>query len=696
MEDKILKILNDTTENLTINDLGKILNVDSSEFKQLIITINKLEDEGIVYISKNNHLFLADKLNIFIGKIKSIKKYYAICLIKKEFEEREIEIEKENLNNAYINDTVRVQLKSNNTGVVLNVLKHDLWHLVVEYQNKKFVYDDKFFPYKLQILNNKKFHLVNGHIILLKVKKYNKSNLECEIEKILGHHNDPGIDILEMIYKSGVPNEFSEQFINKTNDYLNNKKIDYQGRKDLTNLLICSIDGVDAKDLDDAVSLSILPNGNYYLGVHIADVSYFVEEKSFLDKEAFKRGTSIYLADRVIPMLPHAISNGVCSLNPHEIKLTMSCFMEFDGDGKLINYDICPSYINSSHRLNYDDVNKLFHHEETTYTYPDDLKSMLFNMLKLSKILRKKMIDSGYLSLDISEAKLVMDYSSHRILKIEKRIQDDAEELIENFMIAANETVASFVYYQQLPFIYRVHPAPSLEKLQALSTSLKELNINLNIKPKTFSSKVLQTILDQNKDNNLVISQLILRSMSKAKYSVENVGHFGIGSFTYTHFTSPIRRYPDLIVHRYLKKYLLEHNYDTDLEFLIMAAENSSICERRAMFLERDVEDVKKAEYMQNFIGCIYEGYVTGVMDFGIFVELDNTCEGLMRFETIDNYYQYDFNYLKNKFHIGSKLLVRVISVNIKNGEINFGFEKKNNIINNKGGNKNAKKRHHQ
>ena len=309
-------------------------------------------------------------------------------------------------------------------------------------------------------------------------------------------------------------------------------------------------------------------------------------------------------------------------------------------------------------------------------------------MLRLSRILSKKMNDNGYIELNIEEAKIIIDEKTNKVIDIKKRESKDAEKLIENFMILANETVASHIYYMQLPFIYRVHPQISNEKLAFMVEKLKELNVNINSKANSISVKKIQETLNKLKgtDYEFVANNIILRSMSKAYYSINNIGHFGLGSKCYTHFTSPIRRYPDLIVHRFLKKYLVDNDFSDETEYLIQCADNSSITERNAISLERDVEDMKKAEYMSNFIGCIYEGIVTSVMDFGIFVQLANTCEGLMRYDTMDGAYCYNLSYFSKQFRIGQKILVKVLSTNVKNGEINFAYVKKNNY--NKNSNK--------
>ena len=673
MEEKLLQLLNQKEyTKMTPSEIAKALQIKDDDFKLLMKSLNALEDKGIIYITKNGYIHLAKNLKIYIGEIIQVRKYYAICKVSSMDEKTfEVEIPIEELQFAYKNDIVRIQLTHQNKGKVLEIIRHNRWELICEYKNRQWICDDKFFPYEIKI-TNRNIKVVDGQIALLTIKKYDHFIIHCEIKKILGHRNDPGIDILSEVIKSGVPYEFSDKLLDYCQKIIQNKPLDLDQRVDLTNQLIVTIDGLDAKDLDDAISLKINDHGNYELGVHIADVSYYVSAKNLIDQEAYRRGTSIYLADRVIPMLPHLLSNGICSLNENEIRLTISCVMEIDAEGNVIHYDIFPSYICSKGRLNYQDVNALFAHQPYQYSYSSEMKEMLFLMRNLSSILTKKMLQNGYLDLDIKEAKLIVNEDTHQVERIEQRMQGEAEKLIENFMILANETVASHIYYQQLPFIYRVHPAPTLEKLMGLSASLKEINVQLPIKGKKFHVKELQKILEsvRKTDKEDIVSNLILRSLNKAIYSVENVGHFGLGSSVYTHFTSPIRRYPDLLVHRYLRQYEFCHQYDVDLDFLVMAAENSSVCERRAIALEREVEDIKKAEFMSKWIGATFEGVITGVMDFGVFVQLENTCEGLMRYETIDDFHGSIMQHLK----VGHRVIVRLISVNIKNGEINFAY----------------------
>ena len=696
MKDKIISYISSSSyRKETIDELSMSLSVDALEFKDLIKAINLLEEEGVIYITNRGYIHNAAKINVFIGKIKTVKKYSAICELK---DGTSVTIYNEHLKNAYINDIVRVHLNHDSTAEVMDIISHSMWELVATFKNHEFVVEERNFPYDLLVKKGKnKIRLVDGHIVLLKVVKYEGMTLICEVNKVLGHRNDPGMDILKCIIKSGVKYEFDETLLNYCDNLVNEglKSLDkeLQGRKDFSDDLIVTIDGLDAKDLDDAISVEISDNGNYLLGVHIADVSHFVTYKSIVDKEAFTRGTSIYLADRVIPMLPHSLSNGICSLNANEIRLTMSCFMEIDNEGNVVDYEITPSYIRSSARLDYDDVNKLFNNEETRLTYSKDIKQMLFMAKRLSSIISSKMVNDGYIDLNVTEAKLIIDSKTNKVIDIVNRVQGEAEKMIENFMVSANNTVASHIFYMQLPFVYRVHAAPSKEKLSFMAENLKAMNVNINTKQNYLSAKQIQEVLNKVKDTpyEFVANNIILRSMSKAYYSVNNIGHFGLGSECYTHFTSPIRRYPDLIVHRFLKKYLCEGNYKDETEFLLQSADNSSVTERKAISLEREVEDIKKAEYMSNYIGCVYEGVISGVLDFGVFVKLDNTCEGLLRFETIPNAYEYNFSYFAKQFKVGQKIAVKVSSTNINNGEINFAYVGKTNYNNNKGGKKNVK-----
>ncbi len=664
IKDELIKLINNNKfHKMTIDEIFSALKLEPLEFATLVKEINKLEQEGIIYIKKDNEIYNSSSLNIFNGKVKSIDQYQLTILLD---DGRKAYVQKNRSKYAYINDDVKVHLYYNKDGEILKILQRNTWKLLAFYKNGKIILDDQNFPFRVRLIENA--NLKNNDLVVLDIVKYDKSYVNCKVNKILGKTTDPGMDILKEIIKSNVHYEFDEEVIsycvNRVKEYENNLKKEFKNRLNLTNLLTITIDGKDAKDLDDAISLKVLENGNYYLGVHIADVSYFVNENSIIDKEAFSRGTSIYLADRVIPMLPQILSNDACSLNANETKLTMSCLMEINYQGEVVDFKIAPSFIRSNARLNYDEVNALFENKDNSIDL--EIKNMLYKMRILSSILSKKMYKRGYLQLDVDEAKLILD-ENKKVIDIVKREQNEAEKLIENFMILANETVATYVNKLNLPFVYRIHDKPPFEKLSTLKESFEELSIKINAEPNQF---YLQKILEKYHNTELeeVISSIILHYMSKAIYSTNNIGHYGLGSKCYCHFTSPIRRYPDLIVHRLLKKYL-QNEINVDMNKLVMIADNSSVLERKAQVLERDVEDIKKAEYMQNFIGKIFHGVVTGVKEFGVFVALDNTCEGLIIPSTIYEYNDYDLN-----FNIGMKVNVKVISCNVEKGEINFAY----------------------
>ena len=664
-------IMDKNNKATTLEMLADIFSVDSLEFKDFVKAFNELDEQGLVLLSKKNTISYAPYQHIYKATIKLFRKYDVVC---ETINNDEILIDYDELNGAYLNDEVQIYYNYKDYfGKVLKVLKRADNKIVATYKKNSFLIENKNFPYEIFVKKETdKYHLVNGHIVLLDIIDYQNNELICKINSIIGHENDPGIDVLTEIIKANVPYKFSASLIKKTNEIISQKEKkqadEMKNRKDLTDKLIVTIDGLDAKDLDDAISLEISSNGNYLLGVHIADVSYYVEQNSILDKNALERSNSIYLCDRVIPMLPHELSNGICSLNANEIRLTMSCQMEIDYQGNVINYEIFPSYIKSSARLDYDDVNDLFDNKPTRLTYSKQLKQMLFMMERLSTILEKKMVQDGYIELNVTESKFVVDYEKHEVIDILKRSQRKAEKLIENFMILANQTVASHIYYMQLPFIYRVHDKIQETKKEMLLANLFPLHFKTKLNVLSYQN--IQGLLNEVKGTNYeyFVNDILLRSMSKAIYSTENIGHFGLGLDCYCHFTSPIRRYPDLIVHRFLKKYLFENDFTDELVYLSQVAKICSTNERKAMALERKVEDIYKAKYMAKFIGYEYEGVVSGVMNFGVFVMLDNTCEGLVRNESLP-YFQY---VNKDKLTIGSKVTVRVASVNEKLGEINL------------------------
>ena len=447
--------------------------------------------------------------------------------------------------------------------------------------------------------------------------------------------------------------------------------------------IIFTIDGADTKDIDDAISFEKDEKGNYVLGVHIADVSYYVKEGTEIDKEAYFRGTSVYLVDRVLPMLPHKLSNGICSLNENEDRFAMSCVMTIDNNGNVIHSDIFPSIIKSRKKMTYECVNQILEENIVPNGY-EEFSDILLNMFELSKILRKKMVLRGYIEFESDEAKIIVDEKCHPI-EIKRREQRSGEELIENFMIAANETVGSSIFYKNLPGIYRVHDKPDEKRLNEFLTFLSLRGYVVTGKNKITNSKDLQHILKQidNVPEEKILHDMAIRSQAKAVYSDINIGHFGLGSKCYSHFTSPIRRYPDLILHRLLKEY--NYNYSDEVissnrENLPTWCEWTSKREQEAQNCERDVDKMKKAEYMMDHVGEVFEGIISSVQEFGIFVELENTCEGLIRVENLKgDYYTYNRDMMaligkrtNKRYTFGDKITIKVVSANKDKSQVDF------------------------
>ena len=464
---------------------------------------------------------------------------------------------------------------------------------------------------------------------------------------------------------------------------------EHKGRRDLRNEEIFTIDGDDTKDIDDAISIKKLPNGNYELGVHIADVSYYVREGSPLDNEAMERGTSVYLVDRVIPMLPHELSNGICSLNPDVDRLAMSCVMEFDGEGRQVNYEIFPSVIRSRIQMTYKKVNSILEKNILPDGYEPYEKSLRL-MGELSKILRKAKVKRGYIDFGVDEAKILVDEKCVPT-DIVLRDRGVGENMIEDFMIAANECVATHIYFMNLPFIYRVHEYPKEEKIRSFLGFVSSLGYTITGNVKDVKPTTIQMILEQlrEKPEFKILSSLMLRSMQKAVYKPENLGHYGLASTCYTHFTSPIRRYPDLTVHRLLRTYLFEGKMDMGTlrkweEKLVYISEQSSSRERASIDCEREVEDMKMAEYMEQHIGEHFVGMVSSVTSFGMFVELDNLIEGLVPLRDMNDFFHYDEEHMTLtgekthvKYRIGDKVEIKVVKASKEERTIDFEVIKK-------------------
>lgn len=618
-----------------------------------------------------------------------------------EDQEDDIYIAKEDSKDAFSGDRVLVKLKKKSTGarqegIILKVIEHKKDTLVGTFQkNKNFGFvipDDKKLCRDIFISKKNFGKARNNHKVLVQITKYPQKGKKAEgkILEVIGNVNEAGIDMLSLIKDYELPYRFQKDVVKeaqKFGDKIDPK--DIAGRVDLRGKYnIFTIDGEDAKDLDDAVCVQMLENGNYKLDVHIADVSHYVQENTLLDKEALLRGTSIYMLNRVIPMLPRELSNGICSLNEGQDRYTLSVSMEIDKKGKIISSDVFKGIINVTRRMSYKDVQAILDNsnEEIVEKYKDYIADFKL-MEELAKLLKEKRLTKGYLNLDIPESKITLDQDGYAI-DVCKYETTFANEIIEQFMLAANETIAEKFYWLKAPFIYRVHEEPDIEKVNELNKLLFNFGYKIHIKegkiyPAEFS-KILKEV--EGKPEEKIVSNMILRTLKVAVYDSENKGHFGIASQYYCHFTSPIRRYPDLFIHRIISKYL-KNNYtisEKQVEFYTKVAENdakqSSDREKIATQVERDSIDIKKAEYMSKKIGEQYEGIISGVTQFGVFVELENTVEGLIRFENLgDEYYEYDADHkiligerTKETFKIGDKINIEVIDANKQERRISF------------------------
>lgn len=618
-----------------------------------------------------------------------------------EGQEEDIYIAKEDSKDAFSGDRVLVKLKKKShgarqEGMILKVLEHKKDTLVGTFQrNKNFGFvipDDKKLCRDIFISKKNFGKARNNHKVLVKITKYPQKGKKAEgkILEVLGNVNEAGIDMLSLIKDYDLPYRFPKDVVKEAQSY--GEKIntnDILGRVDLRGKYdIFTIDGEDAKDLDDAVCVRKLENGNYKLDVHIADVSNYVKENSLLDKEALLRGTSIYMLNRVIPMLPRELSNGICSLNEGEDRFTLSVSMEINDKGKIISSEVYKGIINVTRRMSYKDVQAILDNsnEEIVEKYKDYVSDFKL-MEELARILKAKRLEKGYLNLDIPESKIILDEDGYAI-DVQKYETTFANEIIEQFMLAANETIAEKFYWLKAPFIYRVHEEPDIEKVNELNKLLFNFGYKVHTKegkvyPAEFS-KILKEV--EGKPEEKIVSHMILRTLKVAEYDSENKGHFGIASKYYCHFTSPIRRYPDLFIHRIISKYL-KNNYtmpEKQVEIYNEIAEKdarqSTEREKIATQVERDSIDIKKAEYMSKKIGEQYEGIISGVTQFGVFVELDNTVEGLVRFENLgDDYFEYDADHkiligerTKETFKIGDKMKIEVIEANKQERKISF------------------------
>lgn len=695
MEEKILDILNEN-DALTVHEIESLLGFKSvDELKELLKVLNNLEDELKVYRTRKDKYMLFEKSNLRVGKLLANKKGYGFVDI---IGDEDVFVSQDNLNGAIDGDKVIVEITSKKglklEGRILRVVERKLKQFVgtVYYKKNKckIDLDDKKINLDITIDSAYTLGAVSGHKVLVRLlRRIDNHNYTGAIVKILGHKDDPGVDILSIAAKYEIEDEFPSDVIEQLKD-IPDRVLDneYDGRTDLRDQVIFTIDGDDTKDIDDAISIDKLTNGNYKLGVHIADVSYYVKENTPLDSEAYKRGTSVYLANTVIPMLPHQLSNGICSLNPNVDRLAISCVMEINSKGDIVDYDIFESVIKSRIQMTYKKVNKILEQNEIPDGY-EPYADKLRQMQELAHILRENKVRKGYIDFEIDEAKIITNESGEAV-DVVLRERGTGEKLIEDFMIAANETVATHITYMNYPFIYRVHGEPNEEKINNFLNFINILGYRVH-RPSKITPKSMQILLGELKDvkEYSILSSLLLRSMQKAIYDKNNIGHFGLASKCYTHFTSPIRRYPDTTVHRLLRTYLFNKNIDSDTlkywdQKLIPLAEHTSERERASVECEREVDDMKMAEYMEKHIGEEYTGIVSGVVSFGMFIELPNKIEGLVRIDDLtDDYYRYDETTLslvgnKNKrgYRLGDEVKVIVASASKLNHIIDFKIKK--------------------
>ena len=585
-------------------------------------------------------------------------------------------------------------------GVIVRILERGQQRIVGTFEagSKGYgfvVADDKKIAKDIFISRENTKGAVTGHKVVVEITDYgeDRRNPEGKVIEILGHINDPGVDILSVIRRYELAVEFPEEVYAEI-EHLGTEvaEADKKGREDLRDLLTITIDGADAKDLDDAVSLKRLGNGNFELGVHIADVSHYVRENTALDKEAYARGTSVYLVDRVIPMLPHKLSNGICSLNPHVDRLALSCLMEVNGRGEVVSHRILESIINSDYRMTYTAVREIL--EDGTPALLEqyaEILPMLEDMEELRQILGEKRRKRGSVNFDLPESKIILDENGKPI-DIKPYEKSIATNMIEEFMLVCNETIAENSFWQEMPFMYRSHQEPDEDKLEKMEQFLRGFGYYLRKKDGEIHPRELQKVLQkaEETDEERIITRMLLRSMMQARYTAENGGHFGLAAKYYCHFTSPIRRYPDLEIHRMIKK-MLHGELDEKASAYYRRkmpdwAKHCSKQERVAEDAERDTDALKKVEFMEDKVGQIYEGIISGVTNWGIYVELPNTIEGMVALSQMDDdYYEFDEKKMlvfgkrtKKSYRLGDKVVVSVAKVDRMMGTIDFVFEEEN------------------
>ena len=697
IKEKILEMINEKSYRpLTREELVEKFDLDPSEYIYFFDTLNQMEKEGLVARTQRDKYILATSdHNVFTGVLQGSRSGAFCYFISDEDDTKDIFIPKEDLNGAIHKDRVMVQItkdaKNSRSpeGRVLKIIDFNDETIVGTFEEvKKYGFvkpDEQKYGFDVFIMAGDKNGAKNNDKVIVRLKRNEKKkgkNLEGTIVNIIGHKESKGVDITSIAYEFDLPFEFSKKVISQAKNIdqnVTNREI--ESRQDFRDLLTVTIDGADAKDFDDAISIE-KDKDDYILYVHIADVANYVSQGSGLDKEAYKRGNSVYLLDRVIPMLPEELSNGICSLNPNVDRLTLTVRMRINKNGKVVDYKFYESVINSDFRLVYDNVSDYLEGKDDYYK-DDILNENLKYMEELYKILANKRVIRGSIDFDFPEANIILDKNGVAV-DVEKDERRVANKIIEEFMLVTNETVGSHFGYMEMPFMYRVHEEPSEEKIAAFRKIIH--NFGYKIKGQDIHSKDLQILLDEvkGKPEEQLISTILLRSMRKAEYSGEPDIHFGLATNFYTHFTSPIRRYPDLFIHRIVKNWIHSDinikNLNAYEKLINETAKHCSETERKAESAEYEVEDMKMAEYMESKIGAEYPGTIVSLTNYGMYIQLENTVEGLVRYESIKNdFYRFDEQkyYVigdrsKRIYNLGEKVNIKVADASSDRREIDF------------------------